>query len=463
MLVTCIVSVVIFAIPTTILAAFWIPNQEPLWTFSTFGNAGSVAVSQDGTHVAVGVLTSYYQSQGQIVLLNKEGTVLWTRNSSLITSVAISADGSRIAASGVVTKVITSSPYSAQQTGIVYYYDQAGNMIWSYSTGLNYVFDAPPLSPPSFRVMLSQDASRVVVDTGTGVLVLDSLGHLLWSYAPNCIETVCTWLTLASADASFIVNINDDIHAFNGNGVSLWNSSRIPEPDLVNGVMSRDGKYVLLEWYNYWDPTNRQPTLMLLNNTGANIWNRTLAQNTVVPAMSSDDSAIVMSPGGMIGSIDFANKLVWNTTHTPANLLTTTSHGSYTAAVIALGLGHEVLRILDSSGRTVWGYGDFGEIDALALSGDDAFLAIAAGPYSNFSNGSATVVFLPGPQTLATERGPTYAWFTFDPNTQNNPWLFVLPAVFASVPLLFLLFRKTVRVRNQRVEGSNPQGPLTDH
>jgi hypothetical protein len=67
---------------------------------------------------------------------------------------------------------------------------------------------------------------------------------------------------------------------------------------------------------------------------------------------------------------------------------------------------------------------------------------MATGPYANYSGDSATVVFLPGPKTLATERGPIYSWFTFDPNTQDNPWLFIFPAVFASVPLLYLLFRK---------------------
>src|SRR5437879_11353508 len=176
-----------------------------------------------------------------------------------------------------------------------------------------------------FKVMLSQDGTRVVVDAGTGPLVFDSLGRLLWSYTPNCTYTVCPWLTLASANASFIVSINDQI---------------------------------------------------LLDNTGVDLWNRTLSGVTSVLTMSSNDSAIVMSPGGRIASIDPQSRLLWNSTHVPGNLMITTSNGSYTAAVIALGLGHNVLRILDSSGRTVWGYGDFGEVDALALSGDDSFLAI---------------------------------------------------------------------------------------
>ena len=442
MLVACVISVMIFAGPTTILATLWSSNQRPLWQFSTYGKATSVAISPDGSYVAVGVQTSYNPSIGQVLLLNKTGSVLWARNSATITAVAMTVDGSRIAASGVLTKAITSGPsVTLQQTGIVYYFDNDGNQLWNYSVPLHYVNYPGEWGPPMFKVMLSQDGTRVVVDTGTGTLVFDSLGRLLWSYTPNCTYTVCPWLTLASANASFIVSINDQIHAFDGSGVSLWNSSSIPQPILVNGVMSKDGKLLVLEWENYF-AANKQPTLILLDNTGVDLWNRTLSGVTSVLTMSSDDSAIVMSPGGRIASIDPQSRLLWNSTHVPGNLMITTSNGSYTAAVIALSLGHNVLRILDSSGRTVWGYGDFGEVDALALSGDDSFLAIATGPYANYSGDSATVVFLQGPKTLATERGPIYSWFTFDPNTQDNPWLFVFPAVFASAPLLYLLFRK---------------------
>src|SRR5437879_4891983 len=117
----------IFAGPTTILATLWSSNQRPLWQFSTYGKATSVAISPDGSYVAVGVQTSYNPSIGQVLLLNKTGSVLWARNSATITAVAMTVDGSRIASSGVVTKGITSGAFvSFTQKGIVYYFEFYG-------------------------------------------------------------------------------------------------------------------------------------------------------------------------------------------------------------------------------------------------------------------------------------------------------------------------------------------------
>lgn len=392
-----------------------------------------------------------------VVLLNKAGSVLWAHNSSLISAVAISDDGSKVVASGIVTKVINPSPYVANQTGIVYYFDREGDQLWNYSTALHYVFVPPKSIPPFLNVMLSKDGTRVVVDTGSGPLVLDGLGRLLWSYTPNCISTVCPYLTLASADASFIVTVDNKIHAFNGDGLSLWNSSSIPQPDLVNGVMSKDGKFTLLEWEDYWNAQSPQPTLMLLNRSGVDLWNRTLTAPTDTLAISSDDSAIITNSGGRTVALDPQNRVVWNSTQILGAFMAAASDGSFTAAILWPSLGHLVLRILDSSGKKVWGYGDFPEVDALTLSGDGSFLAVATGPHEDLTSNSATVVFLPGPKTLATERSPTYSWFTFEPNTQDSPLLFALPAVFATIPLLYLLVKKIWESRRpQTLAPSSP-------
>src|SRR5438445_6373749 len=145
----------IFAGPTTVLATLWSSNQRPLWQFSTYGKDTSVAISPDGSYVAVGVQTSYDPSIGQVLLLNKTGSVLWARNSATITAVAMTVDGSRIAASGVVTKAITSGPYvTLQQTGIGYYFDNDGDQLWDYSGPLQYVNYAVGLRPPMFKIML---------------------------------------------------------------------------------------------------------------------------------------------------------------------------------------------------------------------------------------------------------------------------------------------------------------------
>ena len=52
-------------------------QQGVLWQHSTYGAPNSVALSRDGSYVAVGLQTG--QANGSIQLYNKAGSLLWTR------------------------------------------------------------------------------------------------------------------------------------------------------------------------------------------------------------------------------------------------------------------------------------------------------------------------------------------------------------------------------------------------
>ena len=95
-----IASLIILIAPTTILALVNFSNQQPFWSFTTYGSANSVALSSDGSNVALGIATQCCgpSRSGQILLLDRTGRTLWSfGTNSAINSVDISPDGSHIA------------------------------------------------------------------------------------------------------------------------------------------------------------------------------------------------------------------------------------------------------------------------------------------------------------------------------------------------------------------------------
>jgi len=91
-----LVVVLIASLPIIPALVFW--QQQPLWQFNTSGTANAVAISSDGSIVAVGVQTG--AKGGEVLLFNRAGSLLWSRTiDRAISSFSISDNASYIVAS----------------------------------------------------------------------------------------------------------------------------------------------------------------------------------------------------------------------------------------------------------------------------------------------------------------------------------------------------------------------------
>src|SRR6058998_65625 len=102
--------------------ALW--QQWGLWRYTTYGTTNSIAISSDGSYLAVGVQTGL--QTGRILFFDNAGSLLWTHDTDrVISSVAISADGSHIAAGGY--QLI--GPPGIYENGIIYYLARDGRIL----------------------------------------------------------------------------------------------------------------------------------------------------------------------------------------------------------------------------------------------------------------------------------------------------------------------------------------------
>jgi len=110
------------------------PNS-PLWTFGTSGTINSLAVSENGSYVAVG--EGFNGSGGAILLFNGRGSLLWERQTDrIIEDVAISDNGSRILANGFQ---ILPGPAGVFANSEVYALDSNGSLLWTRTSSVGLV------------------------------------------------------------------------------------------------------------------------------------------------------------------------------------------------------------------------------------------------------------------------------------------------------------------------------------
>jgi hypothetical protein len=443
-----IASLIILIAPTTILALLNYSNQQPLWSFTTYGWANSVALTSDGSNVALGIATQCCgpSRSGQVLLLDKTGRTLWSFGTdSAINSVDISPDGSHIAAAGYLPGA-SINDYSFN--GAVYYFDHSGNQLWTRPVQAHGGPGSLDLWDLSIRISL--DGARVFVNQGVELSIFSSQGQSLWNYTTDTpLRSTANIFSgaLVSPDFSFAAMLDNSVHAFNGQGVSTWNSTE-PQAWITGAAISPDSRYLAVA-DEIEGPTNNG-TLFLFNKTGALIWTRPLKGATTTISFSPDDSTII-NQGGGTASLDLRNRVLWNYTNGGARSLAVTSDGS--CAVTGMYYpGQESIRIFNSQGALAWGGGGGGWVQQIAISSDNSYTAVAYGPYSSPSTDSATLLFYDGPKNLISQRGPTYSFLYFDHDTNTLPTILIFPAAFAVIPLVFLFARR----RRTRSGTQNP-------
>jgi len=274
---------------------------------------------------------------------------LWTHNTdSEINSVDFSPDGSRILAAGYEI-----NPTIPAFIGRVYYLDQNGVELWNRTVPV-----APGVAEgprfPSLSAKISLDGTRIFVNEGPRLSVFDTNGQLLWSYSSNNPPNSTSYLfggSLASADLSFVVMIDDKVHAFNIQGSSVWNSTELPG-FITGATISKDGKYLAFVGESP-DPRYQNSTLFLFDRSGSLVWTRPLFGASQTLAFAADDSFLVLQSRGT-ASFDLQNRQLWNYTRGEATSLALPSDRSYAVTGMPYQ-DQQTIRVLNSHGNLIWG------------------------------------------------------------------------------------------------------------
>src|SRR6266571_2904888 len=426
--------------------ALW--QQWGLWRYSTNGQPNSVAISSDGSYLAVGVGTG--PQTGRILFFDRAGSLLWTHDTDrVISSVAISADGSYIAAAGY--QFIGHAPLLVYYgNGAIYYLARNGTMLWNYTTPIAV---SGGVSSPIFQIRLSSDSTRIVADTLSGMLFLNDLGQVTWTHisAGGVLSH-----TVMSLDGTYVATVDDRARAFDNQGRSLWNSSIIP-PTVQNIAMSPDGRYLAVD--EEVNPSNA--TLYLYNKTGSLLRTQAFNSPPFSITFSADDSTMVLATGYSIMSFDTGGRSLWNMTlpSSGGSSVAVTPDGSYVLVGLWGDWGQTIL-VLDNHGSIVWGK-PVGLVHQVVLSSDGSFGAVAAGPPGGgpFSIGSGSIYFLPGPKALAKDTGSVYSMLYPGQNTGLIPPAILLPAAISATLIGITVIRSRSRARRNPL--ANPGGPET--
>jgi len=436
-----LVMVLIASLPIIPALVFW--QQRPLWQYNTSGTANAVAISNDGSIVAVGVQTG--TKSGEVLLFNRAGSLLWSRTiDRAISSISISDNASYIVASGFQ---LIGSAAMIYENGAVYYFSRDGTQLWNYTTSPDvYSRDFPP---PIFGSHLSNDGSRVIAQTPFSVFCLDQHGKMLWNY--NSTGTNLIHVS-TSSDASRVVVADTQLRLLNGQGRILWNSTSISS--LVQSlVITPDAKYVAVGTAI----DGNHGTLCLFNNTGSLLWSRAEDSNPTSIAFSGDESRIVFGTNYHIVSYTIQGDQVWSFSAPPA-VLAANLDGSYVLAGLWSDWTQSIL-VIDGKGQVVWGK-PAGEIHGVVLSADASNGVVSAGPPDTgpFSFNSAAVYFLPSPRTLVADTGSLYFILYFIPTIDIIP----AASLFLTIPvagLVLIIVKRQLKNRHHNYEPPTGETP----
>jgi hypothetical protein len=271
-------------------------NYDVQFPFAYIGCTGptcpqsvqDMAFSEDGNYLAAGMYGS--SGFGSVYLVSMQGqtpSVVWksVTTNTVIWSVAISANGSYVAAAGFA------NPGDKHGNGRVYLFDKEGDLLWNVSAGSE---------PRAVWVAISADGSRVAADYGSGIIYLDTAGAVLWNYTFP--QGGFSYSFATSSDARFMAYADDNITLPGGasqgwgvfyldsQGDQLWNytEDRAGGDSLVQ--MSSDGSYVASSSQRFYNGS----VYFFDGRNGSLLWSYPLITSTGIANYNS----LVMSQDG---------------------------------------------------------------------------------------------------------------------------------------------------------------------
>ncbi|MGI0087869.1 MAG: PQQ-binding-like beta-propeller repeat protein [Nitrosotalea sp.] len=206
-------------------------RKVQLWTCSPPSYPGPLAMSSNGSYVAVG--TRQDDKQGSVYLLDNNGLVIWGHLlSGYARSVGISPDGRFVEARTIQllnNGGIDYGYFAWFANSEIYIFDNTGSLILQHK-----IDDKPGL------VSSSQDGSFVAASNGGGILYSDRLGKALWGYDKDNVTSVSV-----SPDGSFVAACaGNEILLLDKQGNLLWNY-KSNKTGICPNIVSSSFGYVL--------------------------------------------------------------------------------------------------------------------------------------------------------------------------------------------------------------------------
>jgi len=241
----------------------------------------SVAVSSDGSYVAVGTETD-------ILYFDKQGKLLWSYSvpQTNIHPVAISPDGSYVATKDEAT---------------VELFDKQGKLLWNHTAGHGTQEDT---SAGSLYLTMSSDGRYVITsDYSDGILVFDDSGNIVLARSTG----THLFYESISSNGSFIAASAQQwgqsdpggLYLYTKDGTLLWHYS-----DSAINTISADGSHVLAGIDGY-----QGPTLFFFDRQGNLLWNNMAGGIHAVSLSSNGNLAVAGASSEQYGtsSLSFFN------------------------------------------------------------------------------------------------------------------------------------------------------------
>ena len=200
-----------------------------IWQYPTEGKISTIRISDDSTKVAIGSQVS--DKYGRISLFDaNNGSLLWDHTlDRKIGNIAMSSDGSHVAVSGFQLSEGRARVY---QNGTVSLLDSAGSVLWAHSVDDDKTIDS---------LWVNADGSKIMFGTDNKVISVDRQGNLVWTTdAGQFFESVAF-----SSKGYFTASSGPEIMFFDDNGKQMWNFTTKHESS-YSAVISQDGKNVVV-------------------------------------------------------------------------------------------------------------------------------------------------------------------------------------------------------------------------
>jgi WD40 repeat protein len=255
------------------------------WQYQSSGGITSVAVSADGSRVVAGSLA-------KVVLgLDGFGKLRWQ---SPVTNqawrISISADG-QVTAAGTGS----SRPWDLKGRG-VFCFDDNGTERWNEN-----------LAASVWDVAVSADGSTIAVGTsGAELIVYDADGHALWRQKVSRSTWYWVWGTAISADGQIVVagTANNQVRLANRDG-DLLAIHRVRE-DVFSVDVSADGRIIAAG--------DRAGYVYLLDTGGNLLWEELILDKIWYVRLSRDGNRLLVGAGAKEAHLrvyDQGGRLVW--------------------------------------------------------------------------------------------------------------------------------------------------------
>ena len=270
-----------------------------------------MAFSEDDNYMAAGMYGS--SGFGSVYLVSMQGqtpSVVWksVTTNTVIWSVAISANGSYVAAAGFA------NPGDKHGNGRVYLFDKEGRLLWNVSAGSE---------PRMVWVATPSDGSRVAADYGSGIIYLDAAGDVLWNHTFP--QGGFSYSFATSSDARFMAYADDNITLpggagqgwgvfyLNSQGNQFWNYTENQAGGDSFVQMSSDGSYVAASSQRFYNGS----LYFFDGRNGSLLWSHPFITSTGIAnynslAMSQDGAYVAFGgPSTGVSLSESTGKTIW--------------------------------------------------------------------------------------------------------------------------------------------------------